>query len=549
MNLRAYYFLAVGLLYFGIMFVAEANVFVSDIRVGAGTNNGYMVHGGEIGISYILNEPATRGVEITLFNGTTLIRRFCLAADTPGTLRGMNRVFWNGTNDQGVFAGTGLYSIRVTASSVGYTNWTQISDDSNLGNQVSDPYGIAVNRDTNSPYYGRVFVGNASTFESQGKAGIYLYNADGSPADEGEYSNGGYWWSGRMLSPFKMAVSQDDDFYVLDWSSSGVVLGFNQAVDHFNYVLQSSNWLHIDGGFINLSGLSVTGTGANKQLWMCDWGEGYKRSGLGIFRWNIGSGAAVSNDVGSLVVASGEGSDLSEGVFDLDVDKNGAIYAVQLISSSDNPAFRVLRFSLPSDGSLPVTNADWKTGIAGENYTNEYGDTYNIFGNSYAIAVDGSASNVAVAVLGDMRSNGGLIVLDANTGEIRAQVDASYESSYMDVVWDAVGNLYGSQRDVWRVFSPPGTNQSTTVAAVGIQVLDSVTPPLMSAPRWKDGAFEFDLNGQPAVPYLIELSSDLMNWSVLSTNFGSSASRVFTTKPSDDLESPDVPMFYRAVAQ
>ena len=85
---------------------------------------------------------------------------------------------------------------------------------------VFEPSGIAVNKNTNSPYYGRVFVGNAPPDSG---AGICKFNADGSPADEGGFSQGYPWPGGGyapgyLYSPWKIAVAEDDTVYINDWS-------------------------------------------------------------------------------------------------------------------------------------------------------------------------------------------------------------------------------------------------------------------------------------------------------------------------------------------
>src|SRR5205823_4651832 len=105
----------------------------------------------------------------------------------PGTLRGTNSVLWNGKDNASNNVSAGTYSFSVNAAANGFGGWTQISSDSDDGNYAVTPTGIAVNRNTNSPYYGRVFVANAATNELGGnlpgdKAGLLKANADGSPA-------------------------------------------------------------------------------------------------------------------------------------------------------------------------------------------------------------------------------------------------------------------------------------------------------------------------------------------------------------------------------
>ena len=90
--------------------------------------------------------------------------------------------------------------------------------------------GIAVDRNTNSPYYGRVFVGNSSAGPGSlygDQVGIQKLNADGSYADEGGFSNGGVDWQCRGFAPWKIRVSDDDYVYIEDWSSNGDLYRFD----------------------------------------------------------------------------------------------------------------------------------------------------------------------------------------------------------------------------------------------------------------------------------------------------------------------------------
>ena len=107
-------------------------------------------------ISYRLNEPADAGVIVEIHSEATVVRAFTNAPGSPGALRGANTLIWNVRNEQGEFVPFGFYTVQITAAGNGHGDWTQISDDFNAG--VFQPRGIAVNRNANSPYYGRVFV-------------------------------------------------------------------------------------------------------------------------------------------------------------------------------------------------------------------------------------------------------------------------------------------------------------------------------------------------------------------------------------------------------
>jgi hypothetical protein len=122
---------------------------------------------------------------------------------------------------------------------------------------------------------------------------------------------------------------------------------------------------------------------------------------------------------------------------------------------------------------------------------------------------------------------------------------------FVDVAWDNVGNLYAlnyfdvseSNLSFWRVYSPPGSNQATTVAVSIIQALRQIVPPQLFAPVAGMGRVNFTLRGQSNVTYVIQQSIDLVNWMPVATNYSRAADR------SVSIPSLDTQGFYRAVAR
>jgi hypothetical protein len=135
---------------------AYANVFASNAKINGGITNVSVAQGASVSISYILNEPASGGVTIKVLSGTTAVRIVSLAGGTAGAMRGLNTVVWDGKDNGGNTVPAGSYSVSITAAATGYSGWTVTSDDNNDGNYSYYSFGIAVDRNTNSPYYGRV---------------------------------------------------------------------------------------------------------------------------------------------------------------------------------------------------------------------------------------------------------------------------------------------------------------------------------------------------------------------------------------------------------
>ncbi|HEX4122418.1 MAG TPA: hypothetical protein VH619_17520 [Verrucomicrobiae bacterium] len=543
---------AIGVFIF-LLFVCQptlrANVYATDIRINGSLVGGVILPGGQVTISYILNDNATAGVSLKVTSSTNVIWTNSFPGGSAGTLVGLNSVVWDGTNNTGTNISPGGYTVSITAASTGYDSWTNITDD---GTNFRDynPTGVDINRNTNSPYYGRVFIGC-----TVGEFTIFKYNADGSPGDEGASNPGGSfptnltWGAGTGLanqdfSPWKISVAANDKVYINDFSGDGFVYALDETLTNYVEALRMDNYPTND---LNpwLSGLQVTGTGTNAFIWMSD--EQVSMP-AGIIRWQLtADGTVATNDPGEEVAPIGTNTALTTRPFDIAVDTNGILYAIQFFSiqffQTNPPPLppAILSFA-PYEGA-PETNALWEAGAGETNLVQAYG-----------IAVDPSATYVAVAVQGgNSDPEGGISgMLDlyyATNGNYFTNLDQTGGDQYSDVAWDNVGNLYALDTyssnlnaSVWRIYSPPGSNQATTVAVPIIRAYNSLAPALLTNPSLGSNGICFTLQGQPEVTYWVEQSPDLMNWTPVTTNFSGCANRPIMIPYADNQD------FYRAIA-
>jgi hypothetical protein len=477
---------------------ARANVYATNIKLNGSLSNISVLPGSSVRISYILNEPATLGVTVTILSNTTVVRSISAAPAAMGT----NSVVWDGKDSQGVTVPLGTYSVSIHAAAIGYTNWTQISTETNAGYYVFRPSGIAVDRNASSPYYGRVFLANARNGPNPPTpgdiTGILKLNADGSPADEGEFTTGGYAWAGDFFSPWKIRVSDDDLVYVNDWTANGWIYRWDPTIDPTNqlYVLRTDNWG--DSGNVNLSGPGIFGTGTNTEIWMADdrYGAGAPNS-FGVIKYNITTnGTCATNDFGTVVVSLN--ADLALYPVDVALDTNHNIYTIQFRQNPGDVSLRVFRYPAydPStNGGAPETVADWAIGG---------GD--DTLGECNALEVDPTGTYLAVACRGvvpvSTRTNGNTQIFYATNGVLVTNLDlgisingGALNHDDMAVDWDAVGNVYVGDYVYhrWRVYSPPaGTNQATTVAAANVDV---VQRPVITSVSASGGTFTINFTG------------------------------------------------------
>jgi hypothetical protein len=513
---------------------AHANVYATNIRLNGGATNVVVPSVTNLAITYILNEPATLGVTININSGASPVRTIALTSPGPGTLQGSNYVAWDGRDNASNPVPGGLYTVSIVAGSSGYTNWTETSSETNVQYQVESPRGIAVNRNTSSPYYGRVFVANANEGINPDthlgdQIGILKFNADSSFADEGGISTGGYDWThgvsiGNGLSPWKLEVGPDDRLYANDFSDQGLVFSFDQLVSTNSLlaVLRPDNYP--TNSLVIFDGPFISGSPGNMQIWMADTYANAGASGAGVHRWNLTAGGTIAaNDMGVMIVQPGVAAGLDQVPADVSLDTSNRIYTIQDIEDQGDLSWRVLRF--PAYTNVTETNANWRIGSGDDSMA-----------GATAIAVDPTATYVAVAFKGYIAGNfvnGSTRVFYASNGA--PVVTFAINDDHYDVAWDNVGNLYTADgfAQLWRSYSPPGTNQATTVAISTIQIGAS-TAPFLSNPSYSRalGQFQFTLNGQANATYVILSSTDLVNWAPVATNTSTLAVRQITNSVS-----------------
>jgi hypothetical protein len=519
---------------------AWANVFASNLQLNSTLTNLVVEPGAGITIDYLLNQPADAGVVVAVAVGTNVVWSTNLTSTTGGTNRGVNSVVWDGYDHSGNVVSNGLWRVFVTAVSAGTTNWTsfQLKDNilqtMNGDGYVWSPQGIAVNNNTNSPYFGRIFVGNSEPNEPATHAGdlvgIAKYNADGSYADEGAHSTGGWAWAGDGSSPWRIEVGEDDRVYVVDGAAQCSTLSFDQLISTNTPVQQALQAGNRISGAVHYAGLAVTGAGTNRQLYMSDDGFG-SPGGVGVRRWKVqASGAAAAGDLGSNVAPTSVSYALDRFPQDVAVDSSNRIFVIQNILDTSSSA-RVLAYP-PYQGSA-LTMPYWTV-------TNQ-----SLIGAS-GIAAALHTNWLAVVCRQDVGSAISLFNRDtgASVSAPGLNSGATYEHDYTDVAWDRAGNLYVTDwaASRWRVYSPPGTNKFTTVSLQSVKIGPYVAP-ILQAKQRQAGQFQFQLSGEPGVNYVIETTTNLLNWSAVTTNQAPAVTSVWT------VPAPASKAFFRARPQ
>ncbi len=496
---------------------ARANVYATDIKLNStqtGTVN--TTQGSSVAISYILNDNATAGVTIKIYDstGTNVVRTIAIPSGL-GTVKGSNNVAWDGKNDSAQNVAVGSYSVSVTAAHSGYSNWTVTTDNTSPSTYSFQPYGIAANRNINSPYYGRVFVAVSSTKAGASVVGdtqgIIKCNADGTYAADGAFSRFDYAWvDDGGDSPIMLHTFADDRLYFNDWTGQGKIVSVDMALtksfvvwDTPNYANNlystAGNWVDYDIAFVGTDHPQLFEASLNFP------------NNAGIFMWLLTNDVTTSNlfadptltttngydgSAGQQVVqTSGDLSLRADGVI---VDANTNIYCLQNRGNPGDQNMRACMFPTWNETDVLFTGAAWIVGGGDDTFRNLRGFALDSRTNPKYLAVSEYTSGAA-----DTNGfiGGGIRILNPTNGSTLF-TNLFVTNFYRSVAWDNVGNLYagtsaavGSVRSRWQAISPPGPNQATTPALAVVQVAAGVTAPHITSINYNNGVVTINFTG------------------------------------------------------
>jgi hypothetical protein len=513
---------------------ARANVYATSIKLN-NTQTGVVntTQGTAVSISYILNDNASSGVIITISSNSTPVRTISIASG-PGTTKGSNSVSWDGKNTGGQNVPAGTYSVAVTAAHAGYSDWTQITDDTAANNYIFRPRGIAVNKNINSPYYGRIFVGNTGAGPGAGtgawgdQVGIYKLNADGTPSTDGSgsYGTANYNFSDANHNdgfddPINLKVYEDDRVYWNNWVNIGEFVAADMLLSTNQIVMPEGGYsANFNYPNMNLHHFAVTDVNTtNARIYLAD--QNFPSSG--IWYWPMTNGIADTNNYPSGIQALQIGGDVGLRCDGVEVSGTNLWTSQNRANAGDfNPrAFLFTNW----DGTTPVfDHAAWIVGASDDT-----------FRNLYDFSLDSTANPHYLAVSMSSLTSGGIRILNAFDGTTVVS-NLSVASTYHSCNWDNVGNLYGGSQSAarWRAFSPPGPNQATTPALATLQIAAGVTAPHITNINYNNGVVTINFTGASSD---LPTSFTLQNSSTVNGTYanaaavatGSSGSFTFTT--------------------
>lgn len=505
-------------------------------------------------IRFILNEDAG-DVGVTFNNGTssnnlgallkgpnsfnldtaTNFQIYVSKTSAPGFVR------TNGANIN--VAGTTNAAGAVIPNSLGFSN--QISSDANTLMYFWAGRGITVSRDPKSPYFGRIYVANATvgTTSSNGIArtlgdGIYVLNPDQTDAlGQGDTPlNGGLdFATGGASSPYRLTIGQDNNLYISDWSDS---VGSLYVTDP--NVTVGQNVLGGDvGGLVpvgttrvhgSISAAIVEGSLANNNLkaWVVDEDLQTNRdqttTNMANTLWQHDIGGSIP---GALVMPtlrftpSGQaGINSVSQIVDLDRGLSGHFYYTDFRSGGTDTSGLIVR---TSTGGAAWNSRQTSTNLIG-------GGTVDILKTSYATAVSPDQKYVAV-MRQDSRT--WIIPLTNNLPDLARRIwihTFPSITSGRGVRFDAAGNLYAlsSGAEELKIYSPGGTTLTITG---GDASGTNGTFKLITAPVFRVQPTNQTMNAGATlatVSYVEGMGSASYQWQLNGTNITGATSAVYT---------------------
>lgn len=450
---------------------ARANVYPTSLKQSSNSLN--KTASEMVSLSYLLNEDAT-GVSVDILNSSnTVVRTISPGAQT----KGVQSILWDGKDNSAAFLPNGNYSFRVNTTGAERAAWTQISTDSDL-NSFFVPRGVAVNKNPNSPYYGRVYVAEsrggqptvAPVRATPTVDGVYMLNADlsvtGIAEGTGPHAGNIPWRTSASdpvegtttpPSPFRLEIGPDDSVYITDWSDQnpGIFQAPPNLSGTFVSVLDSTGaaGTGLNATHGSISDAIIVGTGANRVIYTADEDfvpvAGTTSTGS-VLRYDIGNTTTFTGAPSGFAYQDGAGADtqvnrIQNFVNSLAFDEDGNLWMSQVRSTV--PAANDTLTSLMQIDSTGAVLWSSVTELGGGTTANDP------LRGTQAIAYDPVNNLLA---LGTNQTGGAVILFDPVSKSI-INTFTFGNTTNTDLAFDAVGNLYVNNRsgERLRVWAPP----------------------------------------------------------------------------------------------
>ena len=507
MTNRTLFLLAlVAALALGVTGQSYAKVYASYVRVtqegSALPFDGSFADRSGATIRYLLNHAADSVViNVVPSGGGASLKRLWAGV----SLAGDNSINWDGSQDNGTPTPVGAYKLEITAYHGGFATYTQY----HLSTPAISTRGVSSVNNPALRYFG--FIYTASTAGLNYPSGAVRHAPYG-PQYGIAPDSGALPTTGLVLGTterrYATTVDQDGYAYVIGLTERRI---FRYHLDTLNVTLFDSSAYGM-----RIQGLDVTGSGANKML--------YVTGDSTVFRIPIGT-----QDFNTIVpTALARVTPGKRMVFwDAKVGEDSSLYVIYRADSAIAPlpalSRGILKFNLTT-GSLPKTFADtvWSSFYADGDpvtLTMNHGATTGPGDDILYCNTDVRAPNTVLSAIYEFT---GLNTTAPTRSVAWLDPDNNCSSTRSTVVTDVLGNLIyfeNSNEQVVLVSPPSGPNSYTYTAFDQVTITAAgVAPQLLSIAVARE-----DLNGdrQPdRVGDTVKVIGVINSTNVQTTNFG-----------------------------
>ena len=271
-------------------FAAELNIYASGLKAGG------MSADKKVQVDYLLNAPATE-LEIHVLNADNSVAINLPVTDAALLTKGAHSL----SIDVSSLA-VGEYRWEVKAKAAAVTEYAKVTGNENRFNFYT-PEGIAVDNSFESPYFGRVYVTESRDGLKTGDGrtthqGVYIYDAmleDVTNQGDNSYAGGVAWTESTaaigglvaaMSSPARISVDADGYVYICDNARISAEENYSALwrMDPANPSAAFKDVLDVTkrGTLFNrINDVVITGSGAERVLWVNDWTDAIIRFPIG----------------------------------------------------------------------------------------------------------------------------------------------------------------------------------------------------------------------------------------------------------------------------
>lgn len=355
------------------------------------------------------------------------------------------------------------WSIQLIGNSIPtISRITDLSDN----NHFARIAGVAIDKSTESDYFGRVYVSSNKAGDAGGRTvtkGLYVYNADLTPQSTTAYGES------SLNSNYRMGVDQKGSIYISDWSdpNSGVWIAdpANLSTPFKNLFRNCTR--DADGMFTNTEGVAVGGSttsavpfGSGDDMMLFTACEDYKVDGTGnnITAYQLGSTKDSWEEAPTIVYNVGKLE--ANGNMEILPDNNGVWVAQTRNSGNNKPSVPSLIYV--NDNSDVLFNSG--DALAA--------DLDGTLGSGFAISNDGKTMVICngsnAFAFYDLTWTNGIPSLKYKYSFTH---DSSYSGSIYQMAFDPAGNLL-TAGTYFASYAMPTTDNESTIAAKKAYAID-----------------------------------------------------------------------------